>query len=149
MCPSISWKTCSVSHPDGLPDLFLDRSLGRITVPELLRAAGLRLKTLAEHYGIPADESVEDTEWLELAGRSNWAVFMKDTRIRYNRAEKETVGRQRVRCFCLASQKLTGPEMASRFLGNLGRITAACRQPGPFIYAVYANRIERLDIGQD
>ena len=27
----------SVSHPAGLPDLFLDRSLGRITVPGLLR----------------------------------------------------------------------------------------------------------------
>jgi hypothetical protein len=58
-----------VSHPDGLPDLFLDRSLGRKKVPDLLRAAGLRLVTLAEHYGIPADEGVADTEWLELAGR--------------------------------------------------------------------------------
>lgn len=34
-------------HPDRLPDLFLDRILGRIEVPELLRAAGLRLVTLA------------------------------------------------------------------------------------------------------
>jgi hypothetical protein len=43
-------------HPDGLPELFLDRSLGRRQVPDLLRAAGLRLRTLAEVYGIPADE---------------------------------------------------------------------------------------------
>ena len=40
-----------MSHPAGLPDLFLDRSLGRINVPGLLRAAGLRLTTLIEHYG--------------------------------------------------------------------------------------------------
>ena len=46
----------SVSHPAGLPELFLDRSLGRIKVPQLLRDAGLRLITLAEHYGIPKDE---------------------------------------------------------------------------------------------
>ena len=64
-----------MSHPDGLPDLFLDRSLGRIKVPRLLRAAGLRLITLAEHYGIPEDEDVSDDEWLELAGRRGWVVL--------------------------------------------------------------------------
>ena len=53
-----------MSHPAGLPDLFIDRSLGRIQVPGLLRAAGLRLIALAEHYGIPADENVADTTWL-------------------------------------------------------------------------------------
>ena len=78
-----------MSHPDGLPDLFLDRSLGRKVVPLLLRDEGLRLITLAEHYGIPADETIADEEWLELAGAAGWAVLMKDTRIRYNRAERE------------------------------------------------------------
>src|SRR4029450_880234 len=76
-----SSRTSCVSHPDGLPDLFLDRSLGRIKVPRLLRAAGLRLVTLSEHYTIPADEDVADDEWLELAGSRGWAVLMKDTRI--------------------------------------------------------------------
>lgn len=60
-------------HPDGLPELFLDRSLGRLKVPGLLRAAGLNLVTLAEHYGVPDDESVADETWLELAGtRVGW-----------------------------------------------------------------------------
>ena len=76
-----------MSHPDALPDLFVDRSLGRIRVPNLLREAGLRLVTLSEHYGIPADETVRDEEWLELAGKRGWVVFMKDSRIRYNRTE--------------------------------------------------------------
>ena len=31
-------------------------------------SAGLRLVTLAEHYGVPADETIADEEWLELAG---------------------------------------------------------------------------------
>jgi hypothetical protein len=62
-------KTWSVPHPDGLPDLFIDRSLGRIQVPALLREAGLRLTTLAERYGIPADESVADEQWLQDAGQ--------------------------------------------------------------------------------
>jgi hypothetical protein len=134
-----------VSHPDALPDLFLDRSLGRIKVPRLLRDAGLRLVTLAEHYGVPADETVVDEEWLELAGESGWAVFMKDTRIRYNPAERGAVLRHSVRCFCLTSQSLSSGEMARRFLDNLDAITKACEgEPGPFIFAVHSQRIERL-----
>lgn len=138
-----------MSHPDGLPELFLDRSLGRIKVPRLLRDAGLRLVTLAEQYGIPADEDVADEEWLQLAGERAWAVFMKDTRIRYNPAEREAVTAHAVQCFCLSSQSLSADDMAARFLDNLDAITTACAAPGPFIYAVHTNRIERLKIGED
>lgn len=136
-----------MSHPDGLPDLFLDRSLGRKIVPELLRAEGLRLVTLSERYDIPADEEIADDEWLEFAGISDKAVLMKDARIRYNRAEREAVKRHGVRCFCLTRQDLSGAEMAARFIVNLEAITRACADPGPFIYAVHQDRIERLAIG--
>jgi hypothetical protein len=138
-----------VSHPDALPDLFLDRSLGRIVVPDRLRASGLRLITLAEHYGTPQDEDVTDEEWLELAGSRSWAVFMKDARIRYTRAEREAVKAHRVRCFCLSNQNLTGDAMAARFLDNLDAITSACVDTGQFIYAVHAHRIERLPLGDE
>lgn len=100
-------------------------------VPDLLRAEGLRLVTLSEHYGIPADEAVADEEWLEFAGASGKAVLMKDTRIRYNRAEREAVKRHGVRCFCLTRQDLTGPEMAARFTANLEAITQSVRGPRP------------------
>jgi len=33
-----------------------------------MRASGLRLVTLSEFYGIPADESVADVTWLAEAG---------------------------------------------------------------------------------
>lgn len=103
--------------------------------------------TLSEHYGIPADEAVADEEWLEMVGTSGWAVLMKDARIRYNRAEREAVKRHGVRCFCLTRQDLTGPDMAARFIANLEAITRACADPGPFIYAVHKDRIERLALG--
>ncbi len=130
-------------HPDGLPELFLDRSLGRIKVPRLLREAGLNLVTLAEHHSVPTDESVADEEWLELAGQRGWAVFMKDTRSRYNPAERAAVRDHDVRCFCLSSQILSGEDMAARFVDNLEAMVAACAEAGPFIYVVYANRIEQ------
>ena len=135
-----------MSHPDGLPDLFLDRSLGRIKMPRLLRDAGLRLTTLAEHYGIPADEAVADTTWLELAGTAGWVVFMKDARIRSRRLEREAVQRFSVRCFCITRQGLTAEAMAARYLDHLPAITQACGAPGPCFYAVHENRIERIDL---
>ena len=136
----------SVSHPAGLPELFLDRSLGRIKVPQLLRDEGLRLVTLAEHYGMPNDEEIPDEEWLRLASSQNRIVFMKDKRIRYNPRERQVVEAFAVRCFCLASQQLPAHEMAARFLNNLEAITQACQEDGPFIFAVYKTRIERLSI---
>jgi hypothetical protein len=58
------------AHPEGLPTLFIDRSLGRVKVPTMLPEAGLELVTLAEHYGIPADEKVADETWLaDIAAR--------------------------------------------------------------------------------
>ena len=71
---------------------------------------------------------------------------MKDKRIRYNRRERDVVRAFRVRCFCPASQRLTGEEMARRYLRNLDVITRACKEEGPFIYAVHHNRIERLTL---
>jgi hypothetical protein len=136
-----------VSHPDGLPDLFVDRSLGRVLVPSLLRAAGLRLITLSERYGIPADETVPDHQWLRDAGERGEAVFMKDARIRCQPAEKAALLAHAVRCFCLTGGNLTGEAMAKCFLDNLDAITAACVDPGPFLFAVQRRRIERLALG--
>ena len=65
-------------HPAGLPDLFLDRSLGRIQVPTLLREAGLRLVTLSERYSAPEDEGIADETWLADAGQRGEVVFLKD-----------------------------------------------------------------------
>jgi hypothetical protein len=135
-----------VSHPDGLPDLFIDRRLGRLRVPAGLRAVGLRLVTLAEHYGVPADENIEDTTWLREVSELGWAVFMKDGEIRRRRAEQNALIDGKVRAFCLTRQDLRADEMVARFLDNLPAITSACAEPGPFIDAVQANRIERLKI---
>jgi hypothetical protein len=45
-----------VPPPEKPPRLFIDRSLGRIAVPRLLRADGWDVITLSEHYGMPIAE---------------------------------------------------------------------------------------------
>jgi len=133
-----------VPHPAGLPDLFLDRSLGRIQVPQILRAHGLRLVTLAEHYGTPQDQEIEDENWLADVGQLGWAVLMKDERIRRNAPEIAAVRRHAVRCFCLSRQDLRSQDMADRFLRNLDAMAQACSNPGPFFYAVYDTQIRQF-----
>lgn len=135
-----------MSHPAGLPKVFLDRSLGRLKVPDLLRKEGLDLVTLAEVYGVPADEEVLDTDWLERAGTEGWVVFTKDVEIRHNLLERERVFAYGVQMFCLSRQDLAAEEMAARFVRNLGRIERACQGPGPFIYAVHARTIELVPL---
>jgi hypothetical protein len=133
-------------HPDGLPELFLDRSLGRRQVPDLLRAAGLRLRTLSEVYGIPADEDVADVDWFELAGTRGWIVLMKDERIRYRPSERRALLDHKVMAFCLTSGNLRAQQMAELFLDSIEMIAAACRRTGPFLYAVSASGLRLLDL---
>ena len=133
-------------HPQGLPDLFIDRSLGRLQVPTLLRAAGLHVHTLAEVYGIPADEKVTDVEWLTRAGTEGWAVLMKDERIRYRPAERAAVLTAKVQGFCLVKGNLRAAAMADIFISAIEDIATACQSPGPYLYAVSTTGLRRVEL---
>jgi len=137
----------AAGHPDGLADLFVDRSLGRRQVPDLLRSAGLRLRTLAEVYGIPADQDVDDITWLTYAGEQGWPVLMKDERIRYRPAETQAVLAHHVQAFCLTSGNLRAPEMATQILSAIDHIAAACQPPGPFLYTLSRAGLRPIMLG--
>ncbi len=132
--------------PDEPVEFFLDRSLGGRQVPALLRAAGLHVMTLSDVYGIPADEAVSDVEWLERAGHTEWVVLMKDERIRYRPSERAALIDHGVKAFCLTSGNLKAAQMAEAFLNRIAAISEACRAPGPFLYAVSARGLRRLDL---
>lgn len=125
-------------------NFFLDRSLGRIAVPNGLRAAGLQVVTLAERYGVPTDQFVKDEVWLKDAGVLGDIVLMKDRRIRYRSVEREALVRNNVRAFCLSNGNLNSQEMIDAFVNNVDRMTRACGRLGPFIYIVHSRSIEEL-----
>jgi hypothetical protein len=133
-----------VLTPEPQPKFFLDRSLGRVVVPALLRAAGWDLVTLAEHYGVPEDERVADPEWIREAAIRGWPILMKDKRIRYRRAEIETVIQYQARCFVITKGDLPSVDMVSRFMTAKQAIFDAVALAGPYIYAVQSDRIDRL-----
>lgn len=132
-----------------LPFVFLDRSLGRLQVPQLLRAAGVELITLAEHYGIPADENVQDTTWIRDSAQQGWIAFMKDFAIKRRPVESEAIRNYRARCFCLPNANMRAAAMAERYIANLDRIARAAEQPGPLLYTVHEQRLDRVRLEGD
>lgn len=82
--------------------------------------------TLAEHYGIPHDETVDDVTWLADSATHGWAAVGKDERIRRRPAEKAAVRRHRARCFYFTRGDLPAEVYVERILANLEDITRAC-----------------------
>lgn len=128
------------------PHFFVDRSLGRLRVPNLLRKDNWSLVTLAEHYGIPADEAVSDVDWLELAGQNRWPALMKDEKIRYRPAERAAVWVHDVRAFYLTSGNLTGQQMADLFISNREVIWRLAAETGPALFAVSRGAVRQIDL---
>lgn len=115
-------------------------------VPRLLREDGWDVITLAEHYGVPADESVQDVEWLTLAGEQSWAVLMKDDRIRYRNAEREALTAGGVKAFCLSSANLATVAMAELFIAHKTEIWKRAAEAGPAFYAISKSGMRRIDL---
>jgi hypothetical protein len=133
-----------VSQREQPPKFFLDRSLGRKAVPEVLRADGWDVITLAQHYGMPADERGADTDWIQEAAKRGWPILMKDKRIRHRQAEITAVTEHKARCFVITRGDLRSADMAQRFITNKAAILTAAVEPGPYIYSVQRDRIARL-----
>jgi hypothetical protein len=134
-----------VSSPEQQPPrYFLDRSLSRNAVSAALRANGWDLITLAEHYGIPADEQVADVDWIEEASGQGWPILVKDKRIRHRPAEIDAVVRHKARCFVITRGDLPSAQMVNRFVANKAAIFAVAAKPGPYIYSVQADRLSHL-----
>jgi len=129
-----------------LPHIFVDRSLGSIQVPRLLRAEGFQLTTMAEHYGEQQAQSLDDQAWIAETARLGWIAFHKDDAIRRNEAEKNAVRRSGARCFCVPRADLTAPQAVRRYLDNLAAIARAVGASGPFIYSVYPDGIRQIPL---
>ena len=60
------------------------------------------------------------------------------------RAELQALTDGKVRLFCLTNAQLTFAEQAEWFLTNRHRIVQASREPGPYVYGIYRDRIAKL-----
>jgi PIN like domain len=125
------------------PEFFLDRSLGRHVVADALRAVGLSVQTMAERYP-ETEERVVDERWIREVTADGLVILMKDDEIRRKPLEQQAVLESGARSFVVTNANLKGEEVAKLFVDNCHRIMQRARKPGPYIYGVYAERLEKL-----
>lgn len=122
--------------PEGAPPevvLFIDRSLGGKLVVDALRAAGAEMIAHDDVF----DQATPDEDWLAEAGRRNWTVLTKDSRIRRNPLERAAYRDAGVRVFALTRKDLSGSEMADIFINALpGMLRRAGVVPPPFVFSI-------------
>jgi predicted nuclease of predicted toxin-antitoxin system len=114
--------------------LFIDRCLGNKHIVEVLRAANIRVEIHDDHFG----KNAPDMDWIPEIGKRGWIVLTKDANIGKNQLERLTVADAKVRMFVLASQNLSGTEMADVFLQAISEMREFIRSnPAPFIAKIY------------
>lgn len=113
---------------------FLDRSLGKKTIAEALRAAGADVRIHDEFFS----QDARDEDWLPQVGRNGWCVLTKDSRIKHRLIERTALMEAGVRAFILVSGNLTGQEMAQIFVKALPRMSRfALKHSPPFIAKIH------------
>jgi predicted nuclease of predicted toxin-antitoxin system len=135
-------RSC-VSMPGAPHEFLVDRSLGLVAIPTLLRSAGYTVRTIDDVY---EPRPVPDVEWIRDADANAWVVATKDDRIRRRPAEREALASSTLRVFCLTSGNLRSSEQVERFRANLAAMAAVIDQLGPWIRGVYVDRVELLKI---
>ena len=112
---------------------FVDRQLGRYTVPNALRAAGARVEIHDDHFA----QSTPDIDWLAVVGARGWVAITKDQNIRRNPLERAAYEKAKVRGFVVTATGANGTEIAELLVRCLPRmVRRAAGRPGPFLFAI-------------
>jgi hypothetical protein len=126
------------------PEFFIDRSLGRKLLPDALRAAGYTVHTMWSVYGPDAEQRIADVQWVTEGTEKGWVLLSKDDKMRRRSVELTAIEAAGARVFLLTNQQLASADQNAIFLDNIHRIIRLARKPGPYVYGVYRNRVERL-----
>jgi hypothetical protein len=120
------------------PTFFVDRSLGGVTVPEALRAAGATVVALDERF----THDTPDEVWLSECGRRGWIVLTRDQRLRYRPAEIQALRESGCLVFVVTAGQMTGPDLAALLVTVLPAILdMALSSKRPAIYRVTSSGI--------
>jgi hypothetical protein len=129
-------KKRSAAKPREKIVFFIDRSLGKIDVPEAIRAAGYSCELHDDHF----NQTTEDTVWLSSVASKRWVVLTKDERIRYRPLELRALEAAQLRAFIVICGNVRGADTAAILVKAMPHIIKALSgQAGPFIYYVYKN----------
>lgn len=113
---------------------FIERSLGRYTVAQVLRDTGESVEVHDDH--LPAD--APDEEWVKLVASNGWLAITKDKNIRYRQGENDAINRYGAKVFVIRAKNLAGKDTASILAKAAVKMKRYARENRPpFIVAVY------------
>lgn len=117
--------------------------MGGKAVPDFVRAQGQQVITKAEQFG--QKTIVPDTAWLEWCG-AEWVGITKDeAAARRVKVEMAAARRYKVRLFYFPNAQLRSDQYISHLERHWTKIMALAERPGPFVVAIYYDRLEEKD----
>lgn len=115
---------------------FIDRCLGTKAIVEALREINILVEIHDDHFM----QGALDVDWLPEVGNRGWIILTKDANIGKNQIERMAVTSANIRMFVLASQNLSGSDMADIFVRSIWEMKKfISSNPAPFIAKVYGN----------
>ena len=88
---------------------FVDRCLGNHFVAEGIRAAGLSVEVMDDHF----DDDTVDADWIPVVAKKGWIIVTKDHAILRKPLERAALSNSRASYVGLAAKRMTGPKMAT------------------------------------
>jgi len=123
-----------MSEPSTEIVFFIDRCLGKRYIVEALKDTGISVEIHDDHF----PQAAQDVTWMPEVGKRGWIILTKDAAIGRNQLERQAVAYAGIRMFALASQNLSGREMAEIFrVAILAMQKFIEKNPAPFIAKVY------------
>jgi len=99
---------------------FIDRALGKKSVPDALKALGTNVEIHCDHFAPEA----ADVDWLPVVAQKGWVVLTKDVNIGRRYLEVLAIAQYGAKVFVLNSGNLTSNEMVDIFVESLDKISA-------------------------
>lgn len=124
-----------------LPEVFVDRSLGSIEVPNGLRAVGFAVHTMSAVYGEARAQELDDVEWIPDAVELRWVIFSKDIGLTTD-PERAKIIECSARVFLVPDTQARAATLIQRYVDNRFRIALRARKPGPYICSVRPRRLD-------
>lgn len=106
---------------------FIDRSLGKKTIPNALKKRGLNVVIHDDYF--PPD--AKDEVWLKYVAKKQLIVITKDKRIKNRKSEIDLVMKNNVKMFVVRQANLTGEEIAKILIDALVKISKFIKKTKP------------------
>jgi predicted nuclease of predicted toxin-antitoxin system len=106
---------------------FIDRALGKKSVPDALKTAGANVEIHCDHFAPEA----ADVDWLPVVAQKGWVVLTKDVNIGRRYLEVLAIAQHGAKVFVLNSGNLTSNEMVDIFVESLDKISAFSQNHEP------------------